>query len=302
MVATTNGRIPQGTCPSEAQNDGDGYKLLPVDQIDPNPHNARTDWDGADVAGLATSIQECGLVQAVVVRPTRNGRFQLVAGERRWRAAQHAGRKSIRAIVRNLDDRQAAIQSLTENLHRKNLNPLEKARGIEALLQQTGQKPGEVARLFGHKRTWVVKLIRLLRLPEAWQQRVARGELGESFAQLLIPHADNPAVLAAVEKGMEQEPCYWETRAQFERSLQIIIDHPAAGSQEDPPAARKPRLTPAAARANQPADAAGELLQGKAAVDRICELLTRLTSVEDVAAVKEAADLRLAHLKRNRVV
>lgn len=297
-----------------AVTESDELKRISINLIDPNPRNARKDLD--DLAGLAGSITLSELVQPIVVRPMKTGRYELVSGERRWTAAKQAGRTTIEAIVRNLSDQEAMIHSLLENLHRKNLNPIEKARGLEALCD-TGKNQREVAEQLGHTVGWVSNVIRLLRLPEAWQRRVATGEVLESQARLLVQYVDDAELMTKIEQDREQNPWAWRIREDWERSIKMLLGKPGEASDEAEP--RPPRSAPIAKQerladrpAAEPCPIAGVItiedapaapdsftkMPTEILVDDICKRITRLQTVDQLAAVKEAVELRIAFLRR----
>ena len=153
------------------------YRELDVAAIDPNPQQPRTVFDEEALTELEHSIREFGLLQPVVVREAGPGRYQLVMGERRWRAAQRAGLHRIPAIVRRTGDDILLRDALLENIHRVQLNPLEEAAAYEQLLVEFGVTHGELADRLGRSRPVVTNTIRLLKLPVTVQRRVAAGVL-----------------------------------------------------------------------------------------------------------------------------
>jgi ParB family transcriptional regulator, chromosome partitioning protein len=165
---------------------GAHYAELPVDRIDPNPRQPRSVFDEETMAELVQSIREVGLLQPVVVRPGHGGRYQLVMGERRWRAASVAGLTSIPAIVRETADDVLLRDALLENLHRAQLNPLEEAAAYDQLLQDFGCTHDELAQRIGRSRPQISNTLRLLRLPPGVQRRVAAGVLSAGHARALL--------------------------------------------------------------------------------------------------------------------
>jgi ParB family chromosome partitioning protein len=175
-----------GPLTREAAQAGGGLKELPVSAIGPNPYQPRRQFDEAQLKELADSIEASGLLQPVVVRPQPNGvgRYELIAGERRWRAVQRLGWKSLPAVVKEVDDRSLLTLALIENLQRDALSPLDAARGYQQLMQEFTLPQHEVARLVGKDRSTVSNTLRLLRLPDE-VQRLLERRLSEGHARAL---------------------------------------------------------------------------------------------------------------------
>jgi ParB family chromosome partitioning protein len=162
-----------------------GLAEVAVDQIDPNPFQPRRAFSADKLKELADSIRASGLVQPVLLRRA-DGRYQLIAGERRWRAARQAGLAVIPAVVREIGDRDALELALTENLLREDLNPLEAAQGYAALQQKHGLSHEEIAEHLGLDRSTVTNALRLLRLPPAVQQMIVEGAISAGHARALL--------------------------------------------------------------------------------------------------------------------
>ncbi|GAA4541913.1 ParB/RepB/Spo0J family partition protein [Pseudonocardia xishanensis] len=162
------------------------YREIPVGAIRPNPRQPRTQFDDEHLAELEHSIREFGLLQPVVVRDMGEGLFELVMGERRWRASQRAGLEVLPAIVRSTGDEAMLRDALLENIHRVQLNPLEEAAAYEQLLAEFGVTQTELADRIGRSRPVVTNMIRLLKLPVAVQRRVAAGVLSAGHARALL--------------------------------------------------------------------------------------------------------------------
>jgi len=162
-----------------------GLESIPVDQIDPNPFQPRRAFPDSGLKELADSIRSSGLVQPVVVRRA-DKRFQLVVGERRWRAAKLAGIETIPAVIRDLGDREALELALTENLLREDLNPIEVAHGLRALQEKYGITHEEIAGRLGVNRTTVTNTLRLLRLPEEVQLLLEEGKITAGHARAVL--------------------------------------------------------------------------------------------------------------------
>ena len=166
---------------------------LPLRRLEPNPDQPRQDFDEASLAELADSISKHGLLQPITVRPTATGYYQIIAGERRWRAARQAGLDEVPVVIRNADDSTAAQLALIENLQREDLNPLEEARGYQTLMQAHGMTQEQAADSVGKSRPAVANALRLLKLPESVQSLVTGGSLSAGHARALIPLGDEKA-------------------------------------------------------------------------------------------------------------
>ncbi|MEU6072586.1 ParB/RepB/Spo0J family partition protein [Micromonospora sp. NPDC047074] len=165
---------------------GARFAEIPVDAIVPNPKQPRQVFDEDALEELKTSIQEVGFLQPIVVRQLDDEKYELVMGERRWRAAQAVGRENIPAIVRDTRDDAMLRDALLENIHRANLNPLEEAAAYQQLLDEFGATHEELARRIGRSRPQISNTIRLLNLPAQVQKRVAAGVLSAGHARALL--------------------------------------------------------------------------------------------------------------------
>ena len=189
--------IPSNLAEAEASGlkevDGARFAELPLDQIVANPRQPRQVFDEDDLAELVHSIKEVGLLQPVVVREVGKDRFELIMGERRWRASGKAGMKTIGAIVRDTSDEDLLRDALLENLHRSQLNPLEEASAYQQLLEDFGCTHDELASRIGRSRPQISNTIRLLKLTPAVQRRVAAGVLTAGHARALVS-VSNPEI------------------------------------------------------------------------------------------------------------
>ena len=170
--------------------DGAYFDEIAIGAITPNPRQPRQNFDDDALEELAASIREVGLLQPVVVRKVMPGRFELVMGERRWRACQRAGLEHVPAIVRGTPDDELLREALMENLHREQLNPLDEAAAYQQLLDDFSATHDELARKVGRSRPHISNTIRLLQLPPAVQRRVAAGVLSAGHARALLSLAD----------------------------------------------------------------------------------------------------------------
>lgn len=173
---------------------------VPVAAITPNPRQPRTHFDEESLAGLTASIRELGVLQPILVRSTGEGRFELIAGERRWRAAKRAGRQTVPVVVRDADTDAALLeQALVENLHRADLNAMEEAAAYQQLIEDFGLTQEEVAKRVGKSRTAITNTLRLFQLPPAIQTLVADGQLTAGHARALLGTPDR-----AYQSGLAQ--------------------------------------------------------------------------------------------------
>ncbi|WP_435771931.1 ParB/RepB/Spo0J family partition protein [Nocardioides sp. SYSU DS0651] len=246
---------PQIEDPGLAPVDGAFFAEIPVGQIRPNAVNPRQVFDEEAMAELVHSIREIGLLQPVVVRRTGEDAYELVMGERRWRATQQAGLETIPAIVRETDDTDMLRDALLENLHRSNLNPLEEAAAYQQLLEDFACTHDELAQRIGRSRPQISNTLRLLRLSPAVQRRVAAGVLSAGHARALlgIPDADVQDRLAqrVVAEGISV------------RALEEIV---AVGETGDEPA-RKRRAKPSAPGLAEISDRLADRLETRVKVD-----------------------------------
>ena len=173
---------------------GATYREIPIGDIVPNPKQPRTVFEESELEELIHSIKEFGLLQPIVVRPSQDGGFELIMGERRWRASSKAGLSTIPAIVRDTEDGSMLRDALLENIHRVQLNPLEEAHAYAQLLEEFGVTQNELADRIGRSRPQVTNTLRLLKLPVDVQKRVAAGVLSNGHARALLGLNDPEAM------------------------------------------------------------------------------------------------------------
>ncbi|CDZ63122.1 ParB/RepB/Spo0J family partition protein [Neorhizobium galegae] len=178
-------------------------RMVPIEHVSRNPKNPRRSFDEGELQDLASSIRQHGIVQPVVVRPRGADQFEIIAGERRWRAAQLAGLVEIPVIVRDVDDRTALEIAIVENVQRSDLNPLEEALGYDQLIAEHGYTQNDLGEIIGKSRSHVANSLRLLKLPEPVREMLAGGSLSAGHARALITTSD-PVSLARtiIAKGM----------------------------------------------------------------------------------------------------
>jgi ParB family transcriptional regulator, chromosome partitioning protein len=220
----------QPSTPTEAE--GGQPREIPLELIDQNPFQTRSQVNQEQLSELAASIAANGVVQPVLVRPLAGGRFQLIAGERRWRASQIAGKKTVPAILRQVSDEQAMEITIVENLQRTDLNPMEQARAFERLSREFHMTQEQMAHRTGKDRATVSNFIRLLKLPSTVQDRVESGELtfGHARALLAFEHAEE------MEKAARRIASLSLSVRQTESYVQGLIDPSRKPKKEPKPA------------------------------------------------------------------
>ncbi|HEY6731794.1 MAG TPA: ParB/RepB/Spo0J family partition protein [Solirubrobacterales bacterium] len=185
------GRGLAAILPETEATDAGELRELPVELIKPNPSQPRTKFDPEALAALAASIEASGVVQPLLVRPLPDGSYELVAGERRWRAAQQAGIPKVPAVVRDQAEAERLQAALIENMVREDLNPVEEAKACAALVEELGLTKEELAKRVGRSRPAVSNLIRLLELPDEALEMLETGDLSEGHGKALLAAAGN---------------------------------------------------------------------------------------------------------------
>jgi ParB family chromosome partitioning protein len=198
-LASLIGDVGEETATTEQ---GRKPRRAPIENLKPNPRNPRRAFTEAELAELADSIRERGIIQPIVVREAGDNTFEIIAGERRWRAAQRAGLHDVPVAVVEATDAQSLEFAIIENVQRADLNPIEEASGYVALMEQLHHTQDEVARIVGKSRPYIANTVRLLKLPEAVKNLVRQQKLSAGHARLLVGHA-NALVLAemAIDEG-----------------------------------------------------------------------------------------------------
>ena len=202
-TAANSSQVVEVSAESEPEvGAGDKLRLVGIDQIQRGSYQPRRHFDTELLQELANSLKSEGLIQPILVRPKSDGSFELIAGERRWRAAQLAGLTEIPAIVRQLEDRSVAAVSLIENIQRKDLNPLEEAEALSRLCDEFGLSHQEVASSVGRSRSAVTNLMRLLELHPEVKAMLDADEIGMGHARALLgaPDNDQPALAKRIVK------------------------------------------------------------------------------------------------------
>jgi ParB family chromosome partitioning protein len=218
---------PEG---AEAATPGVRVLDLPLASIVPNPHQPRREFNDASLAELAASLKSTGMIQPIIVRPDGQGgdTYQLIAGERRWRAAKLADLPTLPAIVRDVDGPTQAQMALIENIQREDLNPLDRARAYQTLLQHLGLTQAELAGRLGEDRSTITHFLRVLELPESVQAFIGEGRLTLAHAKLLNGVTDPAEQQRLAELAVAQSLSV--------RNLERLIQGNAAAAPKAPPA------------------------------------------------------------------
>ena len=237
------------------KDEAEELRQLPVDLISPNPHQPRASFDEETLVGLADSIRARGVLQPILVRPIVGGRYELVAGERRWRAAQLAELDTVPAIIRRHDDAASLEVALIENMAREDLNPIEEARACAALVEELSLTREEVGLRVGRSRVAVSNLIRLLDLPDEAIALLEQRELSEGHGRALLVAEDHAARRALAREAAAAGWSVRELEARARAADEVPKERPR-------PAARRRRaLHPdQAAAITQISDALGQAL------------------------------------------
>jgi ParB family chromosome partitioning protein len=266
--------IPTG--PTEDTIEGARFDEVPLDSIEPNPRQPREVFDPDALAELVMSIKEVGILQPIVVRELDPGRYQLIMGERRWRASREAGLETVPAIIRDTPDDELLRDALLENLHRQELNALEEAAAYAQLLEEFGATHEELADRVGRSRSHVTNTMRLLQLTPSVQRRVAAGVLSAGHARALLaldsPEAQEQLAARVVAEGL---------------SVRAVEEIVAVGEPDRPaPAPRtKQPLAPGLATL---ADQMSELLETRVTVElgrRRGKVVIQFGSLEDLERI-----------------
>jgi ParB family chromosome partitioning protein len=217
------GEAPTSAPPAEALSRG-GPREIEIGRIRPNPHQPRTHFDETAIDELADSIAERGVLQPILLRASGDG-FEIVAGERRWRAAQRAGLHAIPAIVREIDDSVTAELALIENIQREDLNAVEEAEGYRQLVNRYGHTQEAVAKIVHKSRSHVANLLRLLDLPEFVRQSLMRGDINMGHARAVAAAPDPEALTReVVAKGLSVRQAEARAKRAKRGHSELVLD------------------------------------------------------------------------------
>ena len=186
-----------------AEKVGQGYVILGIDEIRPNTYQPRKDFDEEAINELAVSIQEKGIIQPIVVRKNMNA-YEIIAGERRWRAAQRVGLTKIPVIIKDVSDREVLELALVENLQREDLNPIEEATAYGQLIEDFGLTHEEISKKIGKERSAITNQLRLLKLPEEVREALIKGEITAGHARALLG-LESPNKMKEVLEAIRKE-------------------------------------------------------------------------------------------------
>lgn len=213
--------IPATTAePEVTQGERSQLREVLLTQIQPNPYQPRSHFDESALETLTTSVAEVGVLQPVLLREVAPDQYELIAGERRWRAAQRAGLTAIPALVRSAGTTESLEHALMENLHRENLNPLEEAAAYQQLIDEFGHTQDEVAQRVGKSRSTVANTVRLLQLPPVVQRLVAEGRLSAGHARALLGSPDSAFQQELAQLAVDEELTVREVEDLVRRQVQ----------------------------------------------------------------------------------
>lgn len=237
-----------------AEDNETELREIPIAHIEPNQHQPRSYFDEEALVSLAASISEVGVLQPILVRAAGNDHYELIAGERRWRASKRVGLTTIPALVRTVESEQSLEQALVENLHREDLSPLEEASAYQQLIEEFGLTQERVAERVGKSRSAVANTVRLLQLPPSVQRLVAEGQLSAGHARALLSSPDRNLQEELARLAVDEELTVREVEELVRRHLSGDVDEPEAPEPEpdpepevEPPAPAPPGTTKSAA-------------------------------------------------------
>lgn len=189
---------PVAAAPPQAAAGADGPRGLPIDLVQRNPQQPRRTFDEGELNELSNSIRTHGVLQPILVRPIADGKYEIVAGERRWRAAQRAGLHTIPAVIRDFNEVEVLEIAIVENVQRTDLNPIEEAQGFQALIDRFGRTQEDIAEAVGKSRPHIANMLRLLKLPDDLQEMVRDGRLSSGHARAILTAPDQHALAQRV--------------------------------------------------------------------------------------------------------
>lgn len=217
-----------------AVQSGAGLEEIPISKIRANVNQPRSSFDEDSLSALTESVREMGVLQPVLLRPLEDGEYELIAGERRWRASRRAGLHTIPAVVRGVDDLVSLEQAVVENLHRQDLNPLEEAAAYQQLIEDFGLTQDQAARRVGKSRSAVANLLRLFQLPPTVQKLVGDGELSAGHAKVLLSTPDRSLQESLARKVVGERLSVRATETLLAESLDDSEAPPPDKSSKEP--------------------------------------------------------------------
>src|SRR5437867_1158228 len=224
----------------EAGEASPGLMEVPVNAVAPNPKQPRTRFDDETIAALAASIREVGILQPLVVRRSGDGRYELIAGERRLRAAKAAGLATVPIVLRDSEDADLLREALIENIHREDLNPIEQAEAFRQLLEELGLKQDELAERVGVSRSHIANTIRLLGLPLDVQQLLADDKITAGHARAVLALGDKDAMSSLSLRIAAEDLSVRQTETIVRRFVDVPSQRPSAP--EEAPEARDTQM------------------------------------------------------------
>jgi len=222
--------------PNDGGDDTSVLREIPVSQVVPNHYQPRQHFDEEALAGLTASVRELGVLQPILVRLAEGDRYEIIAGERRWRAAKRAGLQTVPAVVREAANEHSLEQALVENLHREDLNPLEEAAAYQQLLEDFGLTHDDLSRRVGKSRSAISNTLRLFKLPPSIQRLVADARLSAGHARALLGTPDRAYQEALARRAVEEQLSVRQVEDAV-RARGGVVPDPAPG---DGPAAARP--------------------------------------------------------------
>jgi ParB family chromosome partitioning protein len=206
------------------------FRELPLEMVRPNPNQPRRRFDPETISTLADSLTDAGMIQPILVRPLPDGRFELIAGERRWRAAQEAGLETVPALIRDEDAATRMQTALIENVAREDLNPVDEARACAALVEDLGLTKEELARRLGRSRESISNLVRLLNLPDDVLELLSEGELSAGHGRAILIAKGNDVRRRLARDAVAGGWSVRETEQRANRSGEVrtrkVVPHP----------------------------------------------------------------------------
>lgn len=231
MARNRLGGLGKGLDALFADNSNENNTLLPISEIEPNQDQPRKSFSQESLAELADSIRDHGILQPLLVRPMPTGRYQLIAGERRWRAARMAGESNVPVIIREMSDQEAMELALIENLQREDLNPVEEAMGYRQLIEQYDMTQEKVAQVVGKSRPAVANALRLLNLPEDVLGMVQQGRVSAGHARALLA-LEEPQIIRENAAKVLADKITVRDIEQMARKIKKAEKRPPAGAVE----------------------------------------------------------------------
>jgi ParB family chromosome partitioning protein len=223
---------PAAPAPARAGREADGLRTVAIEDVHPSPGQPRKQFDDARLDELAASIKAQGIIQPLVVRLRETGGYELIAGERRWRAAQRAGLHEVPAVVRDVAEKRAFEMALVENLQREDLNPIEEAQGFERLIEEFGYTQEALAGRVGKDRSTVANALRLLRLPTPVRALVTEGRLQMGHARALLGLESTEVIERLARRVVARDLSV--------RQVEALVKHEREGRHPAPAAPKAP--------------------------------------------------------------